>query len=255
MTYVKLIALAVFAGLLSVALMPTIQADTWNKKTVFTATEPVQLPTIVLQPGTYVLKLMDSSSDRHIVQVFDSTDQHLITTVLAIPNYRLRRTGKTEFQFWEVPAGQPKALRAWFYPGDVVGDEFAYPKNMSTQIAAFTKTTVPTTTYTESTEGLAKSAVNTVDKSGSSKDLDKETYARTEPAVAEPAPAPAPAPAPEPAVIAQNEPAPSPAPARVDTPAQPAEPPALPHTATAIPAIGLIGLLSLAAFAGTRKNR
>lgn len=252
MTYIRLIALAVFAVVLSVALMPTMQADTWNKKTVLTVNEPVQLPTMLLQPGTYVLKLMDSSSDRHIVQVFDSTDQHLITTVLAIPNYRLRRTGKTEFQFWEVPAGQPKALRAWFYPGDTVGDEFAYPKNMSTQIAAYTKTVVPTTTYTESTEGLAKSTVNTVDESGSAKELDKETYSRTEPVVAEPAPAPAP----EPAVIAHNEPAPSPAPSRVETPApQPKAPASLPHTATAIPAIGLIGLLSLAAFAGTRKNR
>jgi hypothetical protein len=234
--------------------MPTIYADTWNKKTVLTVNEPVQLPTLVLQPWTYVLQLMDSTSERHIVQVFDKTDQHLVTTILAIPNYRLKRTGKTEFQFWEVPAGQPKALRAWFYPCDLVGDEFAYPKNMSAQIAAYTKTSVPTTNYTESTEHLAQSPVNTVDESGSAKDRDKETYARNEPAVAEPA-APAPAP-PEPVAIAQNEPAPSPAPARIDTPAQPAEMPrALPQTATGIPAIGLIGLLSLAAFAGTRKNR
>src|ERR1700692_657177 len=121
MTYIKTLALAVFAGLiLSVTLMPTLQADTWNKKTVLTVNEPVQLPTMILQPGTYVLKLMDSQAARHIVQVFAKNDQHLMTTILAIPNYRLRRTGKTEFQFWETPAGQPKALRAWFYPGDVV---------------------------------------------------------------------------------------------------------------------------------------
>ena len=39
-----------------------------------------------------------------------------------------RRTGKSVFAFWEVPAGQPKALRAWFYPGEEFGQEFAYPK-------------------------------------------------------------------------------------------------------------------------------
>jgi hypothetical protein len=130
MTYAKRFALVLCAALISIALMPALHADTWNKKTVLTVNEPVQLPTQILQPGTYVLRLMDSQSDRHIVQVFDKTDQRLITTILAVPNYRLRRTSKTEFQFWEVPAGQPKALRAWFYPGDVVGDEFAYPKHM-----------------------------------------------------------------------------------------------------------------------------
>ena len=51
-----------------------------------------------------------------------------MTTILAIPNYRLQPTGKTVFTFWETPPGQPKALRAWFYPGDNFGQEFAYPK-------------------------------------------------------------------------------------------------------------------------------
>jgi hypothetical protein len=246
MTYVKTLALAVFAGLiLSVTLMPTLQADVWNKKTVLTVLEPVQLPTMLLQPGTYVLKLMDSNSDRHIVQVFDKNDQHLITTILAIPNYRLKQTGKTEFQFWETPAGQPKALRAWFYPGDLVGDEFAYPKNISTQIAAYSKTTVPTTTYTESTEELAKSPVSTVDESGTSKEV--ETVA------AAPAPAtPEPAPAPEPATVAQNEP-PAAAPAPVTQPAE--MPQTLPHTATFMPTIGLLGLLSMAAYAKSLIKR
>jgi hypothetical protein len=248
MKYAKILALAAFAMFISVAIMPTIQADTWNKKTILTVNEPLQLPTMLLQPGTYTLKLMDSQSDRHIVQVFDKNDQHLITTILAIPNYRMRRTGKTEFQFWETPEGQPKALRAWFYPGDVVGDEFAYPKNMSTQIAAYSKTSVPTATYTESTEDLAKSQVGTVDESGTAKDLDKETYSRTEPVNPEPAP-------PAPVTVAQSEPPPPP-PARVETPTQPAEmPQSLPHTSTMVPSVGLVGLLSLAAFARSLKNR
>jgi hypothetical protein len=60
----------------------------------------------------------------------------LFTTILAIPNYRLQPTGKTVFTFWETPPGQPKALRAWFYPGDNFGQEFAYPKSAAVQIAA-----------------------------------------------------------------------------------------------------------------------
>jgi len=249
MTYLRSFALALCAGLISVALMPTLQADTWDKKTVLTVNEPVQLPTLLLQPGTYILQLMDSNSDRHIVQVFDKNNNHLVTTILAIPNYRLRQTGKTRFQFWEVPAGQPKALRAWFYPGDLVGEEFAYPKNMSMQIASYSKTAVPTATYTESTEELAKAPVNTTDESGAAKDLDKETYSA--PATQ----AVAPEPTPEPTTIAQNQP-PAPEPARVDSTPEPAAmPQSLPKTATFIPTVGLMGLLSLAAFATSLKIR
>jgi hypothetical protein len=116
-----------------------MQADEWNKKTILTVNESISVPNKVLPPGKYVMKLMDSQSNRHIVQIFDGDETHLITTILAIPNYRLEPTGKTQFQFWETPPGQPKALRAWFYPGDNFGQEFAYPKTEATNIASYAK--------------------------------------------------------------------------------------------------------------------
>ncbi|MEO7144377.1 MAG: hypothetical protein ABI165_12840, partial [Bryobacteraceae bacterium] len=128
MNHLKTLALLAGAGLAAATLAPTAQADEWNKKTDITINEPLQLPTELLQPGTYQFKLLDSQADRHIVQVFDKDGKHLITTILAVPNYRLRPTGKTLFTYWEVPAGQPQALRAWFYPGDNFGQEFVYPK-------------------------------------------------------------------------------------------------------------------------------
>ena len=76
---------------------------------------------------------------------------HLVTTVLAIPNYRLRPTGKSIFAMWETPAGQPAALRAWFYPGDNFGQEFAYPKGKAEQIATLTKEEVQTLTTVDET--------------------------------------------------------------------------------------------------------
>ena len=107
MSYLKKTAMIVCASIVSLA--PALKADQWNKKTVLTINEAIQLPNAVLQPGTYVIKLLDSLSDRHIVQVFDKDDQHLITTILAIPNYRLKPTGKSQFKFWEAPVGQPRA--------------------------------------------------------------------------------------------------------------------------------------------------
>jgi hypothetical protein len=229
-----------------VSLAPIAKADEWDKKTILTVKEPIQIPqccgaNIVLQPGSYTFKLLDSPSDRHIVQVFDN-DNHIITTILAINNYRLQATGKSTFTFWEVPAGQPPAIRAWFYPGDNFGQEFAYPKNMSTQIASTAKIAVPTVAVA-SVEEYKTAPVTTTDESGNSASLDTNTYT--------PPPAP---------VVAAAAPAPEPAPvAVVETPApepQPAEVPAeLPHTASAVPLIGLVGLFSMLAFFVVRPAR
>src|SRR6266851_3653311 len=130
-------------ALLGLSLTSSLKADQWNKKTVLTVTEAIQLPHTVLQPGTYVFKLADSLSDRHIVQIFNADQSQIIATILAIPNYRLQPTGKSDFRFWETPAGNSKAMRAWFYPGDNFGQEFAYPKMKSIEIAKITKTPVP----------------------------------------------------------------------------------------------------------------
>src|SRR6266852_4677326 len=142
MISLKPVILSVVA-LFSVSLTMPLKADQWNKKTVLTVKETIQLPNTVLQPGTYVFKLADSLSDRHIVQIFNADQSQIIATILAIPNYRLQPTGKSDFRFWETPAGNSKAMRAWFYPGDNFGQEFAYPKMKSIEIAKITKTPVP----------------------------------------------------------------------------------------------------------------
>ena len=135
----KTFAAASCLGLMT--LVPSAMADQWNKRTILTVNEPIQVPGKVLQPGKYVMKLMDSPSNRHIVQIFNEREDQLQTTILAIPNYRLQPTGNTEFQWWETPAGQPRAMRAWFYPGDNFGQEFAYPKTEAVAIAAATPRT------------------------------------------------------------------------------------------------------------------
>ena len=211
-------------GLLGVALAPTSRADEWSKKTTLAINEAIQVPNKVLPAGTYVIKLLDSPSDRHIVQIFNADETQLQTTILAIPNYRIRPTGKTVFTFWETPPGQPKALRAWFYPGDNFGQEFAYPKFAATQIAAVSHESVPTTEATQPAE------------------LPKAEVTQTQP---------------EPRQVAQNNPPPAPA-VQDSAPAFTPEPvPAkeLPKTASPNPLIGLAGLLSLGLFALVRAVR
>ncbi len=240
----KYIAFA-FAGCIGLALLPSLQADTWDKKTNLTINEPLQVPscctpghTVTLQPGEYVIVLVDSLSDRHIVRIFDKDQQNVITTILAIPNYRLQPTGKTVFQYWEVPAGEPKALRAWFYPGDNFGQEFAYAKQTATHIAAFTKTPVPAIEVeTVAVEDLKTAPVVAVDETGKTTTL-AATLPTREP---DPALQPTVGPAPVQTPVAEQT--------ADRTGTAVAETPAMPATASVLPLLGLAGLLSLGLFA------
>jgi hypothetical protein len=114
------------AFLLCAAFTPRTKADSWNHKTLVTFGESVEIPGQVLPAGTYVFKLMDSSSDRHIVQIWTEDERQLITTVHSIANQRMEPARRTILEFDERPADSPQALRAWFYPGATIGEEFVY---------------------------------------------------------------------------------------------------------------------------------
>jgi len=137
-----------FIALLGAVISPDAKADDWNNKTVMTFSGPVEIPGVhltgwgVLPAGTYVFKLLDSKSDRHIVQIFSQDEKTVYATILAIPNYRLKATSKTVITFSERPAGEPEALRAWFYPGKNWGDEFVYPKARAMELAKITNVPV-----------------------------------------------------------------------------------------------------------------
>jgi len=213
------------AGLLVVpaimAFSVAANADQWDKRTQITVNESIEVPGAVLPAGTYILKLVDSPSDRHIVQVMNEREDHVFATVLAIPNYRLEPRGKTVLTFYEVPAGQPQPVRAWFYPGDNYGQEFVYGKE---RLAELSQNTTTTTT--------APSPVV---------ENPQPTVAAVEPTPT-PEPTPVqetPAPAPEPVQVAQNEPPPA---MPTTTPA-----PVMPQTSSNLPLFGLIGFLSIGA--------
>jgi len=127
---------------------PSALADDWNKKTTITFSGPVEIPGVhltgwaVLPAGTYVFKLLDSKSDRHIVQIFNEDESVIYATILAIPNYRLKATDKTVMKFNEGIRGRPEAIRAWFYPGMNWGEEFVYPKAKAIELAKTANTPV-----------------------------------------------------------------------------------------------------------------
>ena len=142
MSFLRTVTTTVFClAVIGAMLAPNAKADAWDRKTVVTFSGPVEIPGVhlrgwgVLPAGTYVFKILDSLSDRHIVQIFNKAETTVYATILAIPNYRLRATDKTVMTFRERPAGQPEALRAWFYPGRNWGEEFVYPKAKAIELA------------------------------------------------------------------------------------------------------------------------
>lgn len=130
-------------GLGLMAFTPAVQADEWNQKTVFTFSAPVEIPGQVLAAGTYVFKLADSASNRHIVQVFNADGTRLYGTFLAIPDYHMKPSDKPIIRFTERPGSSVDAIKGWFYPGRTYGHEFVYPKKRAVQIAATLHIPVP----------------------------------------------------------------------------------------------------------------
>jgi hypothetical protein len=135
-------ALAVAAALL---IAHVASADQWSEKTILTFTEPVMIPGATLQPGSYVFKLVDSSTDRNLVEISNERTGQVITTTQAVPAARENISGDVVLKFSPTEPGTAPAIRAWFYPGSIYGHQFVYPDNQAREIAARTKTLVLST--------------------------------------------------------------------------------------------------------------
>ena len=143
MRILKMIVLLSVAALILAAGV-SVRADNSNKLTIVTFNEPVELPgNVVLQPGTYAFVVLESYGFRNVVQVFDKDKTHLYATVLTIPNYRDKATDQTVIKFSETPAGNPIALKEWFYPANGFGQEFVYPRDRARELAKVSNEPVP----------------------------------------------------------------------------------------------------------------
>jgi LPXTG-motif cell wall-anchored protein len=207
--------------MLCLLVAPKAKADDWNRKTVVTFSAPVEVPGVglhLLPAGTYLFKVMDSAGDRHIVQIMNEDGTHVFTTVLAIPNYRLKATDKTVMTFRERPAGEPEALRAWFYPGHEWGEQFVYERSRATLLAKETNEAVLSTdavTETSTPDDLKTAAYVAVGPTGDTVDT---------------------------ATVVDGPPTPVAAP---EVTAEPVMVASLPKTGSDLPLIGLAGLLAL----------
>ena len=235
MKRIKSFATALSLAVLYMLAVPTASADDWNRETTVTFAAPVEVPGVgaqTLPAGTYVFKIVDNSADRHIVQIFNKDKTHVFTTILAIPNVRLKTTDKTVITFSERPAGQPEALKAWFYPGREFGEEFVYAKSRAMELAKETNEPVlatPVEMAAAPVDTLKTAPIEAVGATGETVEFSQVVEAPATPAPA--VVAAEPAPAAEPQMVATN---------------------ALPKTASPMPLIALFGLLSLSVAFGLK---
>ena len=162
----NLLRLGQFLCVLTVVLAAgfVANASESDKKTIFTFSQPVELPGVALPAGTYVFKVLDSLSDRNIVQVFNKDETKLIGTFVTIPDYTPQPSDKTIVKFSETSAGGPKAIKEWFYPGENVGWEFVYPKKRAVELAKASQQAVPSMPD-NMTSNITQQAKNSSDSS------------------------------------------------------------------------------------------
>jgi hypothetical protein len=266
---------AVACGALLLAAPATAQT-TADRVTVVTFSGPVSIPGKTLPAGSYTFRLADSPGDRHIVQIFDRDQSQILATLLAVPAERTEVEGNPVITFKETPADRPPAVHYWYYAGERAGNEFVYPKSQAMMIARASGEPVMSidsestnlddwkgqpTRITADAEPQAATTGTTAATAATASTT--STTSDTTTAAAQPPASPAAAAA-QPTTTAPQTPAQperSAAAPATQAPDRPvgtsgrADTAALPHTASGIPAVGLLGAFALAGALALRLAR
>jgi LPXTG-motif cell wall-anchored protein len=267
----KMLFSCAIAALVSLATGTAVIAqEPVDQKTFFTFSAPFELPGgKTLPAGKYTFRIVDSPSNRHVVQIMSEDGTELHATILAIPAQRQDPSDEPEVRFMEAAANQPPAIRTWWYPGRTIGHEFIYPREQARKLASGQREGVLTVdSDATSTEQMQTADLTRVDASGSTTavnttaatDTTAATTTAAEPGTTTAETQTTPATRPETTATAQSTTAQPRTPAtetpeRVTEPAPATERTELPRTASVMPLIGLIGLASLAGAALMRRRR
>ena len=156
--------LGIGAAVMLSATLASAQAPDTNRTTIVTFSAPVSLPGVTLPAGSYLFKLADSQVNRNIVQVFDKDRSKIFATILAIPAQRNQPADETVITFRESPANAAPAIQYWYYPGETMGQEFAYPKKQAMEIANAThKSVLSVDTDDTSADAMASGKISRVE--------------------------------------------------------------------------------------------
>lgn len=217
------LAMGAFATLLAIASTPAALGQNASQQSTITLTQPLDVGTVTLQPGTYLIKVVLIDSNRDMLQVTDQDQKKVFTTVLSRPHPILEGEimPESRYTIWSATPTQPQALRTWYARDRSSGHDIVYPQGRAIEFAAASKEEVIAIpdTVTETEYKTAPLLIVTPDR-------------QVKPYVAVAVKTPA---KPAPVVVAE-----APAPAR------------LPKTGSRVPLFAALGLLSLGSALGLR---
>jgi hypothetical protein len=211
-------------------------------------TEPLQVGSTILQPGTYTIKLIRSPYDRNKVQITSVNGDTIFATLLTVPHQLEpgEEVPNTKFVFYPAEAGLPRALRTWFAPNPSAsqgGHDIVYEETRAQQLAKLSNSRV--VAYEDAT---MVADLDTAELHVVTPEATVETYTYTPP--------PAPVAVATPAPVIETEPAPMMS-SETETTVQTAsaETPEMPETASKLPLLALLGFVSLAGAFAVRMAR
>jgi hypothetical protein len=208
----RLIGVAVAIAALSAVFVPKAGAQVGfvtDQRVILTFNQSVGVPDRVLDPGTYMFKVIQFLGTRDIVQVSNKGEDRVFGTYITVTKIwgeHGRPPEKVVVTFRETPAGMPKEIDAWWRPGFEAGHQFIYPKSTPVQLAKVENEPAPSQPMPEEPSLSTPPEASTVPIENPPATVEEST-------------------------------------SNVQPLSAPAE---LPKTASSLPLVGLIGLLSLA---------
>jgi hypothetical protein len=119
----------------SIVTLPAARASERDQATKITFSQPVEVPGHVLPAGTYWFVLMDSTSNRNVVEIYNSDRSTLMAVTLTISDERLNPADESVITFNGQGSMHPPSIASWFYPGSLIGHEFLYAQPEERELA------------------------------------------------------------------------------------------------------------------------
>jgi hypothetical protein len=224
-------------------------------------TEPTDVGGTILQPGTYLVRVVSPQADRNKVQITSIDRDKVYATVLTIPHQLEpnEEIPNSTFVYFPAESGRARTLRTWFSTNPVTGGhDFVYDQTRATQLAKVSNE--PVYSYRSEPTVAEYNVVApdaTVEEYEWPAPAPVQTTEVTTTTVTTPAPVQTevttlttPAPEPTPAPVMEDT---TPAPMASSAPEETM--PEMPQTASRTPLLALLGVMALVAAVAVRMAR
>jgi hypothetical protein len=117
------------------ASLPLWGAAPTSETASFTLSSPAGVPGYALEPGAYTIHVVNHLKDRVILKL-DAANDSVHATFIGVQDGKMERPAKGGQVIWANPAADVSYMKGWYFPGDPAAIEFVYPKTAAVAIAS-----------------------------------------------------------------------------------------------------------------------